>query len=64
VTTKGKAHLAEAGFDPQYGARPLKRTIQSLVQNPLAKQVLAGEIAEGDTVVADAGKDGIVFRKK
>jgi ATP-dependent Clp protease ATP-binding subunit ClpB len=64
VTPKAKAHLAEAGYDPQYGARPLKRTIQTLVQNPLAKKVLSGELADGDTVTVDAGKDGIVFRKK
>jgi len=41
----------------------LKRTIQSDLENPLAKQVIAGAIREGETVTADAGKDGIVFRK-
>jgi ATP-dependent Clp protease ATP-binding subunit ClpB len=64
VTPKAKALLAEVGFDPQFGARPLKRTIQNLVQNPLARQVLAGEVVDGSTVVVDAGKDGITFRKK
>jgi ATP-dependent Clp protease ATP-binding subunit ClpB len=64
VTPKAKALLAETGFDPQFGARPLKRTIQNLVQNPLARQVLAGDVTDGSTVVVDAGKDGIVFRKK
>ena len=64
VTPKAKALLAETGFDPQFGARPLKRTIQNLVQNPLARLVLAGEIADGSTLVVDAGKDGIVFKKK
>ena len=54
----------DAGYDPQYGARPLKRTIQNLVQNPLARQVLAGEVTDGSTVIVDAGKDGIAFRKK
>ncbi len=58
------AFLADAGFDPQFGARPLKRTIQNLVQNPLARQVLAGEVPDGSTVIVDAGKEGIAFRKK
>jgi ATP-dependent Clp protease ATP-binding subunit ClpB len=43
-------HLAHEGYDPDFGARPLKRTIQRLVQDPLARMVLAGEVAEGDTV--------------
>jgi ATP-dependent Clp protease ATP-binding subunit ClpB len=64
VTQKAKAHLAEVGFDPLYGARPLKRTIQNLVQNPLARQVLAGSVSDGDAVIVDAGKDGIVLKKK
>ncbi len=64
VTPKAKEALAAAGFDPLYGARPLKRAIQSLVQNPLAKKVLAGDVAEGDTVIADAAKGEIVFRAK
>ena len=50
--------------DPLYGARPLKRTIQNLVQNPLSKMVLAGDVPDGDAVTIDKGADGIVFRKK
>ncbi len=49
--------LAEAGFDPVYGARPLKRSIQTLVENPLAKRLLAGEFAPGDTVTVDLDDD-------
>jgi ATP-dependent Clp protease ATP-binding subunit ClpB len=64
VTPRAKEHLATVGFDPLYGARPLKRTIQSLVQNPLAKKILAAEISDGDAVTADAAKGEIVFRKK
>jgi ATP-dependent Clp protease ATP-binding subunit ClpB len=64
VTPRAKTLLAEAGFDPQFGARPLKRTIQNMVQNPLARQVLAGEVTDGSTVIIDVGKDGIAFRKK
>jgi ATP-dependent Clp protease ATP-binding subunit ClpB len=64
LTSKAKELLAEAGFDPQFGARPLKRTIQALVQNPLARRMLAGEISEGETIVADADKVEIVFKRK
>jgi len=64
VTTKAKAFVAEAGYDPQFGARPLKRAIQNLVQNPLAKAILAGDFKEGDTVVVDALKDGITLKRK
>ena len=46
-----------------YGARPLKRSLQNLIQNPLAKRIIAGEIRAGDTVVVDTGKEGLVFRK-
>ena len=57
--------LAERGFDPVYGARPLKRTIQKEVQNPLAMKILAGEFKEGDTVEIDADREGrIIFHKK
>jgi ATP-dependent Clp protease ATP-binding subunit ClpB len=61
ATAKAKSMLAEAGFDPQYGARPLKRAIQSMVQNPLARQVLAGEIKSG-TAAVDLGKEGLTIK--
>jgi ATP-dependent Clp protease ATP-binding subunit ClpB len=64
VSDKAKAHLAEVGFDPLYGARPLKRTLQNLVQNPLAKNIIAGEVRGGSKIGVDAGKDGLVFRKQ
>jgi len=65
LTNAAKALLAERGYDPLFGARPLKRTIQSDLENPLAKQIIAGTIHEGDTVTADVSKDkeGIVFKK-
>ncbi len=47
------SHLADAGFDPVYGARPLKRAIQRYIENPLAQQILKGEFGEGDTVEVD-----------
>jgi ATP-dependent Clp protease ATP-binding subunit ClpB len=57
--------LAERGYDPVYGARPLKRVIQRDVQNPLAMKILAGEFGEGDTVAIGTDKKGdLVFRKK
>ena len=64
LTDAAKSLLAERGYDPMFGARPLKRTIQSDLENPLAKQVIGGSIREGDTVTADASADGIVFKKK
>ncbi|MGD2007559.1 MAG: ATP-dependent chaperone ClpB [Cellvibrionales bacterium] len=54
-------HLAEAGFDPVYGARPLKRAIQQLVENPLAQQILNGDHAPGSTVKADLVDGCIAF---
>jgi ATP-dependent Clp protease ATP-binding subunit ClpB len=56
--------LAREGYDPVYGARPLKRAIQRLIQDPLALKILSGEFAEGDAVVADATDSEIVFRKQ
>jgi ATP-dependent Clp protease ATP-binding subunit ClpB len=57
-------HLARVGYDPQFGARPLKRVIQREVADPIALNVLQGEYREGDTVVVDASPDGLVFNKK
>ncbi len=53
--------LAEAGFDPVYGARPLKRAIQQLIENPLAQEVLQGHYAPGDTIEADLENGKVVF---
>jgi len=64
VTHRAKEVLAEKGFDPVYGARPLKRTIQQLLQNPLAFKLLQGEFKEGETVVVDADARGeIIFTR-
>ncbi|MBK8963792.1 MAG: ATP-dependent chaperone ClpB [Candidatus Competibacteraceae bacterium] len=64
VATAALDKLGEAGFDPVYGARPLKRAIQQELENPLARRILAGEFGPGDTVVVDTGKDGLEFRKR
>jgi ATP-dependent Clp protease ATP-binding subunit ClpB len=64
VTDAAKALLAREGYDPTFGARPLKRTIQRLVQDPLALKLLERSFVEGDTVVVDADGDQITFRKE
>jgi ATP-dependent Clp protease ATP-binding subunit ClpB len=56
--------LADAGFDPVYGARPLKRAIQRWVENPLAQQILSGNYVSGDTILAKLEDDQIVFSKE
>jgi ATP-dependent Clp protease ATP-binding subunit ClpB len=63
LTGDARVALAEAGWDPTYGARPLKRAIQRLLENPLALRLLEGEFAEGDTISVDAGDGGLVFTK-
>ncbi|MBW2083107.1 MAG: AAA family ATPase [Deltaproteobacteria bacterium] len=62
LTPAAKDFLARAGFDPVYGARPLKRTIQHLIQDPMATKILEGSIKEGDHVVIDAKDGEIVFK--
>ena len=64
LTEKAKELLVKEGYDPAYGARPLKRTIQRLVLDPLAVKVLKGEFKDGSTVVVDAKADNIIFAKK
>ena len=64
VTDKAKELLANEGYDPAFGARPLKRTIQRLVQDPLSMRMLEGEFKEGDKVSADAKKGEIEFSKR
>jgi ATP-dependent Clp protease ATP-binding subunit ClpB len=63
LTDEAKAVLAEAGWDPTYGARPLKRALQRLVENPLALRLLEGEFGDGDTVRVDARDGELVFEK-
>jgi ATP-dependent Clp protease ATP-binding subunit ClpB len=58
LSEAAKQHLAERGFDPQYGARPLKRTIQNEVENPLASGIIAGKYPEGSTIKVEVGADG------
>ena len=64
VTPEAKAVLAERGYDPVFGARPLKRTIQRMIENPLAVEVLAGRFVEGDTIVVAPDGETLSFRKE
>ena len=61
LTDAAKEHLVESCWDPTYGARPLKRAIQRLVENPLALRLLEGEFGEGDTVRVDVEDGELVF---
>ncbi|MDR3559079.1 MAG: AAA family ATPase, partial [Candidatus Pacebacteria bacterium] len=63
LTAAAKKYLTEKGFDPAYGARPLKRVIQNDIMDELALEIIEGRIAEGDKVKADIEKDKIVFTK-
>jgi len=63
ITTRAKEFLAEQGYDPVYGARPLKRTIQKLIQDPLALKILQGEFREGDTVKIDSDRNDLIFSR-
>jgi ATP-dependent Clp protease ATP-binding subunit ClpB len=63
LTDEAKQVIADAGWDPMYGARPLKRALQRMVENPLALQLLEGEFADGDTVRVDARDGELVFEK-
>jgi ATP-dependent Clp protease ATP-binding subunit ClpB len=63
LTPVAKELIAEAGWDPTYGARPLKRALQRLVENPLAKRLLEHEFTDGDTVMVDAEDGELTFEK-
>jgi len=62
LTPAARDHLARVGYDPDFGARPLRRVIQREIADPLALALLSGEYREGDTVVVDATPEGLVFR--
>jgi ATP-dependent Clp protease ATP-binding subunit ClpC len=64
ITEKAKSWLAKEGYDPVYGARPLRRALEKYVENPLAVKVLGGEFKEGDTIVVDTGEEGLTFTPK
>ena len=63
VSDKAKDFLADIGYDPMFGARPLKRAIQAELENKLAREVLEGKFPEGSTIVVDKGEDSLIFKK-
>jgi ATP-dependent Clp protease ATP-binding subunit ClpB len=63
VTEAAKEYLAQEGFDPVYGARPLKRALQRLLLDPLAIQLLQGNFHEGDHILVDVGDHGLAFSR-
>ena len=62
LTEDAKSWLAKEGYDPLYGARPLRRVIERYVENPLSTRLLRGEFSEGDTVIVDLGDKGLTFK--
>ena len=64
VKDKAKEILAREGYDPNFGARPLRRTIEKLIENPISEKILAGEFKEGDCIVINAKDNKIIFSKK
>ncbi len=63
VTAQATEWLAKEGFDPTYGARPLRRAIQRYIENPLSKEILAGQFQAGDEIIVDAGDEELTFAK-
>ncbi|GAI15425.1 unnamed protein product, partial [marine sediment metagenome] len=61
LTEAAKSWLAKEGYDPVYGARPLRRAIERNVENPLSTRLLRGEFNEGDTIIVDLGDEGLNF---
>lgn len=64
ITERALVHLSKAGFDPVYGARPLKRAIQQELENPLAEAILAGKVIAGKRLIVDENQNRLVFKTK
>ena len=64
MTTKAKEYIAEKGYDPNFGARPLRRVIQDEVEDMLSEELLGGRMQAGDTIVIDIEDDKFVTRVK
>ena len=64
ISEKAKSWLAEVGYDPTYGARPLRRAIEQYIDNPLSSRLLRGEFNPNDTILVDRGADGLTFKVK
>ncbi|MFQ3585850.1 MAG: ATP-dependent chaperone ClpB, partial [Cyanobacteriota bacterium] len=63
LTDEAKDYIAEVGYDPVFGARPLKRVIQREIENPIATKLLENEFLPGDTIQVDVANERLVFRK-
>ena len=63
ITDEALSRLSELGFDPQFGARPVKRVMQKQVLNELSKEILAKKVNKGEEIVLDVFNDAFVFRK-
>jgi ATP-dependent Clp protease ATP-binding subunit ClpA len=61
---KAKDFLVEKGYDPQYGARPMRRAVERFFEDPLAEEILKGAVHEGGTILVTAEKDKLVFNQK
>ena len=64
LTKTAKKWLADTGYDPTFGARPLRRAIERYIENPLASKILSGEYKEGDMILVDLAVNDLVFSKK
>jgi ATP-dependent Clp protease ATP-binding subunit ClpB len=64
VTDEAKRHLAEEGYDPVYGARPLRRAIQRQLQDPLAREMLEGKFADGDVITVELKDGQLTFERE
>ena len=64
VTEAAKEFIAEEGYDPKFGARPLARAIRRHIENPLSSRIIEGEFGPGDTVLVDRAADGLAFKEK
>ena len=65
LTAEARKTLAERGYDPVFGARPLKRAIQRMIENPLAVEILGGKFREGDHIIVDTkDRETFTFRKE
>ena len=64
ITAKARGWLAEQGYDPAFGARPLQRALQKFIESPLSVKLLEGEFVAGDTVKVDVADDEVIFTLK
>ena len=64
MSNEAKSWLAKKGYDPLYGARPLRRAVERYVEDPLSSKLLRGEFKEGDTIVVDLAEDSLTFNVK